>query len=81
MDFDVGREGGSGGGAGEDFYVACEARVGVEGGEDRRTEVTGGLEGWSGIVNNEGQVALFTPMTMMFLRIDAIAGDRGKWPR
>ena len=50
VDFDVGREGGFGGGAGEDFDVACEAGVGVEGREDGGTEVAGGLGGMSGIV-------------------------------
>ena len=31
VDFDMGREGSFGGGAGEDFDVASEARIGVEG--------------------------------------------------
>ncbi len=43
VDFDVGWEGGFGGRAGEDFNVACEARVGVEGGENGGTDVAGGL--------------------------------------
>lgn len=45
MNFDMRWKGGFGGGAGEDFDVACEARVGVEGGEDGGTEVAGGLSG------------------------------------
>ena len=81
VDLDVGREGGFGGGAGEDFDVACEAGVGVEGGEDGGTEVAGGLEGLSGFASGGEGVALFTPMTMMFLRIDAIAGAWAGWPR
>ena len=81
VDFDVGREGGFGGGAGEDFDVACETGVGVEGGEDGGTEVAGGLEGLSGFASGGGGVALFTPMTMMFLRIDAIVGVWAGCPR
>ena len=45
VNFDVGREGGFGGGSREDFDVACKAGVGVEGGEDGGTEVAGGLGG------------------------------------
>ena len=47
VDLDVWREGGLGGrgGAGEDSNVACEARVGIEGGEDGGTEVAGSLSG------------------------------------
>ena len=81
VDFDVGREGGFGGGAGEDLDVACEAGVGVEGGENGGTEIAGGLEGLLGRVNGGGEAMLFTPMTMMFLRIDAIAWVGIDWPR
>ena len=45
VDLDVWRECGFGGGAGEDFDVACEARIGVEGREDGWTEIAGGLKG------------------------------------
>lgn len=81
VDFDVGREGGFGGGAGEDLDVACEAWVGVEGGEDGGSEVAGGLEGLLGWDNGGGEAMLFTPMTMMFLRINAIAWVGTDWPR
>ena len=53
VDFDVGREGGFGGGAGEDLDVAGESGVGVEGGEDGGTEVAGGLKGGLGVVIEE----------------------------
>ena len=45
VDFDVGRECSCGGGAGEDFDVACEAGTGVEGREDGGTEIARGLGG------------------------------------
>lgn len=81
VDFDVGREGSSGGGARKNFDVACEAGVGVEGGEDGGADVAGSLRGVLGTVNGGGGVTLYTPMTMMFLRIDAIPGTWNEWPR
>lgn len=50
MNLDMGWEGSFGRGTGENFDIACEPRIGVEGGEDGRTEVAGGLKGVSGIV-------------------------------
>ena len=80
VDFDVGWEGGFGGGAGEDFDVAGEAGIGVKSGEDGGTEVAGDLHGCQRLSTRD-EVPLFTPITMMFLRIDAIAGAWSDWPR
>lgn len=68
----MGWKGGFGRVAGEDFDVACEAGVGVEGREDGGTDVARGLKRVLGIVDGGGEVALFTPITMIFLRIEAI---------
>ena len=80
VDLDVGRESSPGGGAGEDFDVACEARVGIKSGEDGGAEVARGLERVLGTVYREGEWVLITPMTMTFLRIDAITGVHVDWP-
>ena len=43
VDFDMGWKRSLGGSTREDFDVACKPRIGVEGGEDRGTEVARGL--------------------------------------
>ena len=77
---EVWREGCFGGGAGKNLNVPCEARVGVQGREDGGAEIAGGLEGMLGIADRGGVVMFDTPITMMFLSIDAIPGAWNDWP-
>ena len=53
VDLDMGRESSLGRRAGEDLDVACKARIRVERGENRWTEVARGLNGVLGVVNTE----------------------------